>query len=49
VLGAADTRRIFFDFGEEPASGTPEAFGRFIREDYEAMGKLVRLAGIRPE
>ena len=49
VLGAADTRRIFFDFGEEPSYSTPEAFGKFIREDYEAMGKLVRLAGIQAE
>jgi tripartite-type tricarboxylate transporter receptor subunit TctC len=49
VLATAETRRIFFDFGEEPASSTPEAFAKFIREDYESMGKLVRLAGVRPE
>lgn len=34
---------------EEPVRGSPEDFGRPIREDYERMGKLVKLAGIKPE
>jgi hypothetical protein len=29
--------------------GTPEDFGKLIRADYDSMGKLVRLAGIKPE
>ena len=49
VLAAPDTRKAFFDFGEEPAHSTPDAFAKFIREDYDSMGKLVRTAGIRPE
>ncbi|MBI4203925.1 MAG: tripartite tricarboxylate transporter substrate binding protein [Betaproteobacteria bacterium] len=49
VLGAAEVRKLFFDLGEEPVRGSPEDFGKLIREDYERMGKLVKLAGIRPE
>ncbi len=49
VLGTPEIRRLFADLGEEPAYGTPEGFGRLIREDHESMGKLVRLAGIRTE
>ena len=49
VLGSAELRKLFFELGEEPAGGTPEDFGRLIREDYEQMGKLVKLAGIKPE
>ena len=49
VLASAEVRRLFFELGEEPAGGSPEDFGRLIREDYEQMGKLVKLAGIKPE
>ena len=49
VLAAADTRKLYFDLGEEPVHGSPEDFGKLIREDYERMGKLVKLAGIKPE
>ncbi len=49
VLSTPEVRKAFFDFGEEPTHGTPEAFGKFIREDYESMGKLVKTAGVRVE
>ena len=49
VLGAADARKAFLDFGEEPAQSTPESFARFIREDYESMGRLVKRAGVRAD
>jgi len=49
VLGTAEVRKLYFDLGEEPVRGSPEDFGKLIREDYERMGKLVKLAGIRPE
>ena len=48
-LNSAELRKQYFALGEEPAIGTPEDFGRLIREDYESMGKLVKLAGIKPE
>ena len=49
ALGSAGLRKLFFELGEEPAGGSPEDFGRLIREDYDQMGKLVKLAGIKPE
>lgn len=49
VLGTDEVRKLYFEVGEEPVSGPPEAFGKRIREDYERMGKLVKLAGIKPE
>jgi tripartite-type tricarboxylate transporter receptor subunit TctC len=49
ALGSTELRKLFFQLGEEPAGGSPEDFGRLIREDYEQMGKLVKLAGIKPE
>ena len=49
ALNSPELRKQYFELGEEPASGTPEDFGRLIREDYESMGKLVKLAGIRAE
>jgi tripartite-type tricarboxylate transporter receptor subunit TctC len=49
VLRSAEVRKLYHDLGEEPSPGSPEDFGRLIREDYERMGKLVRLAGIKPE
>ena len=49
VLSTPDIRKAFFDFGEEPTHGTPEAFGKFIRDDYESMGRLVKIAGVRAD
>jgi len=49
ALNSAELRKQYFDLGEEPAIGSPEDFGRLIREDYERMGKLVKAAGIKPE
>ena len=49
ALHSPELRKQYFELGEEPATGSPEDFGRLIREDYERMGKLVRLAGIKPE
>ncbi|MGH8700927.1 MAG: Bug family tripartite tricarboxylate transporter substrate binding protein [Burkholderiales bacterium] len=49
ALDSPELRKQYFALGEEPAIGTPEDFGKLIRADYESMGKLVRLAGIKPE
>jgi tripartite-type tricarboxylate transporter receptor subunit TctC len=49
ALNSAELRKLYFELGEEPAIGSPEDFGRLIREEYESMGKLVKLAGIKPE
>ena len=49
ALNSAELRKLYFELGEEPAIGSPEDFGKLIRDDYERMGKLVKLAGIKPE
>ncbi len=49
ALNSTELRKLYFELGEEPAIGSPEDFGRLIREDYERMGKLVKAAGIMPE
>ena len=49
ALKSPELRKQYFELGEEPAIGTPEDFARLIREDYEKMGKLVKLAGLKPE
>ena len=49
ALRSAELRELFFELGEEPAGGSPEDFGKLIREDYQQLGKLVKLAGIKPE
>lgn len=49
VLGSTEVRKLYFELGEEPAIGTPQDFGKLIRDDYESMGRLVKLAGIKPE
>ena len=35
--------------GAEPAGGTPDEFGAFIRSEVTKWGKLVRSVGLRPE
>lgn len=49
VLTSAEVRKLYFELGEEPVHGSPEDFGKFIREEFERMGKLVKMAGIKPE
>ena len=49
VLSTPELRKLYADLGEEPTGGTAEDFAKLIREDYEQMGKLVKLAGIKPE
>jgi tripartite-type tricarboxylate transporter receptor subunit TctC len=49
VLTSAEVRKLYLEVSEEPVHGSPEDFGKLIREDYDAMGKLVKLAGIKPE
>jgi len=49
ALRTAEVRKLYLELGEEPVYGSPEDFGKLIREDYQRMGKLVKLAGIKPE
>jgi tripartite-type tricarboxylate transporter receptor subunit TctC len=49
VLERPDVRKLYWEAGEVPAYSTPHAFGTLIREDFDAMGRLVKLAGISAE
>ena len=49
VLATPELRKLYHDLGEEPSGGSPEDFGKLIREDYENLGKLVKMAGIKSE
>jgi tripartite-type tricarboxylate transporter receptor subunit TctC len=49
ALRSPELRKQYFELGEEPAIGTPDDFAKLIREDYEKMGKLVKLAGVKTE
>ncbi len=49
ALNSPELRKQYLELGEEPAIGKPEDFARLIREDYEKMGKLVKLAGVKTE
>lgn len=48
-LASPALRKRFIDLGAEPMPGSPEAFGAFVKSEYERWGKLIREAGIRVE
>ena len=43
VLNSPEVRQQFINQGGEAAPSTPEEFGRFIRADYERVGKLAKV------
>jgi tripartite-type tricarboxylate transporter receptor subunit TctC len=43
VLNTPEVRQQFINQGGEAAPTTPEEFGRFIRADYERVGKLAKV------
>ena len=47
LLAEAETKKQILSRGLEPADTTPEAFGRWIRNDIERWKKVIRTAGIR--
>ena len=49
AVQAQDLRVQFAAQGADPVSGTPEEFARFLREDYDTIGRVVKSAGIKPE
>ncbi len=48
-LATPEIRQAYLAQGEEPAYTTVDEFARLIRDDYVEMGKMVKLAGIKPE
>ncbi len=49
ILATPEIRQSYLAQGEEPAYTTVGEFARLIREDYAQMGKMVKLAGLKPE
>lgn len=49
TIGAPEMRELFLGQGAEPTSNTPAEFLRFIRDENERMGAVVKVAGIRAE
>jgi tripartite-type tricarboxylate transporter receptor subunit TctC len=42
-------RTKFIEIGGEPLAGSPSEFGRFIAEETEKWGKVVKFTGLKPE
>jgi tripartite-type tricarboxylate transporter receptor subunit TctC len=49
ALNAPDIKESLLRLGLESAPGTPEAFGAWMKSEYQKWGKLIREAGIRGE
>jgi tripartite-type tricarboxylate transporter receptor subunit TctC len=49
VLATPEIRQSYLAQGEEPAYTTVDEFARLIRDDFAQMGKMVKLAGLKPE
>jgi len=50
VLADPDVRQQYANQGLIPqGSASPEEFGRYFRADFERIGKVVKIAGIKPE
>ena len=47
ILAMPDIRRKLVDSGAVPVGGTPEAFGTFMKAEYEKWGRFVRERGIK--
>jgi tripartite-type tricarboxylate transporter receptor subunit TctC len=49
ALNDPTMRAKFAEIGGEPLAGSPSAFGRFIAEETEKWGKVVKFTGLKPE
>ena len=49
ALNDAAMRAKFAEIGGEPLAGSPSEFGRFIAEETEKWGKVVKFTGLMPE
>ena len=49
ALAAPDVRERLLGAGIEPAGGTPQQFGDFIRSEMVKWGNVAKAAGIQPE
>ena len=49
ALNDAAMRAKFAEIGGEPLAGSPSGFGRFIAEETDKWGKVVKFTGLKPE
>ena len=49
ILASAEVRERFIGEGIEPIGGTPESFGKFIREEIDKYAKVVKAANLKSE
>jgi tripartite-type tricarboxylate transporter receptor subunit TctC len=49
VLATADLRQLYLVQGEEPAYSSVAEFSKIITDDFVQMGRMVKLAGLKPE
>ncbi len=49
ILQMPDVRTTLFNQGLDPAPGTPEQFGAYIRSERIKWAKVIRESGARPE
>jgi tripartite-type tricarboxylate transporter receptor subunit TctC len=49
TVASPNIKEQFVLQGVEPASSTPEVFARFLREEYQRMGPVIKAAGIKVE
>ncbi|MCX7200556.1 MAG: tripartite tricarboxylate transporter substrate binding protein [Proteobacteria bacterium] len=47
IITVPDVQKRMLEFGFEPAGGTPEQFGDFIRSELAKWGPVVKAAGVR--
>lgn len=49
ALAASELKDQLLNQGAEPRSSTPEELGRFVRDEYERIGRMAKAAGITAE
>jgi len=49
ALADAGVRKRLLDLGAEPAAGTPEQLGQFVRAELDKWAKVIRDAGVKLE
>ena len=46
ALGSPELRKLLMNVGAEPLGSTPEAFAKYIKEEFDRWGKVTKEAGI---
>jgi len=49
ALGDPKMRAKLVEVGGEPLIGSPSEFGKFISEETEKWGKVVKFTGLKPD